>query len=233
VKTRNEHFLIIYLVEDDVKIAKFILQGLREEGYTVRHFPNGEDALQAARDADFDLMILDVSLPGKNGLAVCRELRSLGLAKPILMLTARDSVENRVEGLDAGADDYVVKPFAFSELLARLRALERRAADRKSPTKLEIDGLSLDLVSHRVTGNGKPIDLTSREFALLQLFLRRKGHILSRTVILESVWGYDFHGGTNVVDVYVNYLRQKLKAATGKTYIQTLRHRGYLFDVNE
>ncbi len=222
--------MIIFLVEDDSKVAKFILQGLKEEGYTVRHFYNGEDAFQAACESDFDVMILDVSLPGKSGLVICRDLRARGLKNPILMLTARDSVENRVEGLDAGADDYLVKPFAFTELLARLRALERRTTDKTTPTTLEADGLVLDLVSHRVTYKGKSVDLTQREFALLQLFLKRKGHILSRTVILEAAWGYDFHGGTNVVDVYVNYLRQKLKTATGKTYIQTQRHRGYTFE---
>lgn len=222
--------LIIFLVEDDPKVAKFIVQGLKEEGYTVRHFTRGDDALQATQESDWDLLVLDINLPGKNGLGVCQELRAQGKTHPILMLTARDSVENRVEGLDAGADDYLVKPFAFSELLARLRALERRTGDKKSPTTLDVDELSLDLVGHRVTYKGKSVDLTSREFALLKLFMKRRGHVLSRTVIMEAVWGYDFHGGTNVVDVYVNYLRQKLKAATGKTYIQTLRHRGYTFE---
>jgi len=225
--------MIIYLVEDDAKVAKFILQGLKEEGYSVRHFAQGDEALEATRETSWDLLVLDVNVPGKNGLSICRNLRMQGIAKPILMLTARDSVENRVEGLDAGADDYLIKPFAFAELLARIRALDRRTSDKKSPGLINVDGLSLDLVAHRVTGNGKPIDLTSREFALLHLFLKRQGHVLSRTVILESAWGYDFHGGTNVVDVYVNYLRQKLKAATGKSYIQTLRHRGYMFDPSE
>lgn len=220
----------VFLVEDDAKVAKFLRQGLTEEGYTVRHFQNGEDLLEAARADAFDLLILDISLPGKSGLVVCSELRAAGLSKPILMLTAHDSVENRVEGLDAGADDYLIKPFAFTELLARLRALERRGSAHRAPTMLESDGLSLDLVSHRVTCGGKAVELTSREFALLQLFMRRKGHVLSRTVILESVWGYDFQSGTNVVDVYVNYLRAKLKAACGKTYVQTLRNRGYVFE---
>lgn len=223
--------MIIFLVEDDAKVAKFILQGLKEEGYTVRHFSDGQEAFDAARESEFDLMILDVSLPSKNGLSICRELRALGVKHSILMLTARDSIDHRVEGLDAGADDYLVKPFAFSELLARLRALERRTGDKKSATKIDVEGLSLDLVGHRVMSDGKAIELSNREFSLLKLFLRRRGQILSRTVILEAVWGYDFHGGTNVVDVYVNYLRQKLKAATGKTYIQTMRNQGYLFEV--
>lgn len=220
----------IFLIEDDPKVAKFIQQGLKEEGYTVRRFASGEDGLEAARKGSFDVLVLDVNLPGKNGLEVCRNLRSLGIAKPVLMLTARDTIDNRVEGLDAGADDYLVKPFAFTELLARLRALTRRSSDKKL-THIEAGGLTLDLVGHRVSANGKTIDLTSREFALLALFLRRQSHILSRTVILESVWGYDFHGGTNVVDVYVNYLREKLKKATGKTFIQTHRNRGYVFEL--
>jgi DNA-binding response OmpR family regulator len=230
VPAYEAHKLIILLVEDDPKIAKFIRQGLKEEGYTVRHFVNGENAFQAAKEEPWDVLVLDVMLPGKNGLDVCRDLRAIGQDRPILMLTAKDGVEDRVRGLDAGADDYLVKPFAFSELLARIRALERRLGERKAQTTIDLGGLCLDLIRHRVSYKEKEIDLTSREFALLQFFLRRAGHVLSRTVILESVWGYDFQSGTNVVDVYVNYLRQKLKAATGKTYIRTLRNRGYVFE---
>lgn len=224
----------ILLVEDDAKIAKFLRQGLKEEGHAVRHINRGDEAVDAARDGGFDVAILDVMLPGRDGLSVCRDIRLLGLNLPILMLTARDTIENRVEGLDAGADDYLVKPFAFTELLARLRALERRAGEaRGGGRKLESGGLTLDLVSHQVAYAGKQMDLSSREFALLHLFMKREGHVLSRTVILESVWGYDFQSGTNVVDVYVNYLRTKLKAATGDACIRTVRNSGYVFERGE
>src|SRR5258708_25613480 len=148
------------------------------------------------------------------------------------MLTARDSVENRVQGLDAGADDYLVKPFSFSELLARIRARDRRKRSDNAKN-LELGGIKMDLVAHKVTFLDKTVDLTSREFALLHLFMRRPGHVLTRTIIAESVWGYDFEAGTNVIDVYVNYLRKKLKSITGKEWIRTFRHQGYAFEEPE
>jgi DNA-binding response OmpR family regulator len=220
----------ILFVEDDAKIAKFVAQGLKEEGHAVRHLANGAEAFEAARDGGFDLLLLDVMLPGKDGVSLCRDLRSLGNQTPVIMLTARDSVESRVNGLDAGADDYMVKPFAFAELVARVRAMDRRRGERQEGGRLTVDGLTLDLAGHKVSYKGKQIELTAREFTLLHLFLKRRGHVLSRTVILESVWGYDFQTGTNIVEVYVNYLRQKLKSAAGRPLIRTVRGRGYVFE---
>jgi DNA-binding response OmpR family regulator len=222
----------ILLVEDDGKIAKFVSQGLREEGFVVALAKDGELGYQKASEEAFDVLILDVMLPKMDGVTLCRKLRQGGKVLPILMLTARDTVENRVEGLDAGADDYLIKPFSFSELLARIRALDRRSRvdGQKS---LEAGHLKIDLVAHKVSYEGKELELTSREFALLHFFLRRKGHVLSRTIIAESVWGYDFEAGTNVIDVYVNYLRRKLKKITGQDWIQTVRSQGYSFEEPE
>lgn len=216
----------VLLVEDDVHIAKFIVQGLREEGHTVLHETRGEEGLATARQSAVDILILDRMLPGMDGISICRALRADKASLPILMLTAKDAVSDRVAGLDAGADDYLAKPFAFDELLARLRALARRP---DSVASLTAGGLTLDAATRRVSYNGKNIDLSAREFALLDLFLRRPGHTLSRTVIVESVWGYDFQTHTNLVDVYVNYLRRKLKAASGRDWIQTRRGQGYRF----
>jgi len=221
----------ILLIEDDAKITKFIRQGLEEEGYSVAHGRDGEEGLEKALEGQFDVIVLDLNLPKLDGLGVCRKLRKAGQKTPVIMLTARDTVENRVDGLDAGADDYLVKPFAFSELLARLRALTRRAAGGSADSVLKAGDLELDRVKHKATYRSDSIELTSREFALLELFMRRPGHILSRTQIAESVWGYDFHGGTNVIDVYVNYLRRKLKKITGSSFIETSRSRGYSFEV--
>lgn len=216
----------ILLVEDDGKIAKFIEKGLQEEGYVTHWVRDGRSGLEAATSKEWDLIILDRMLPQMDGLTVCRRVRESGKSAPILMLSAKGTVENRIEGLDGGADDYLPKPFSFSELLARARALARRKTSDLKPA-LELGKLKLDLVSHIATYDEQKIDLTSREFSLLQLFMRRKGHVLSRTVIAESVWEYDFQAGTNVIDVYVNYLRTKLKKITGREYIQTIRNRGY------
>ncbi len=222
----------ILIVEDDAKIATFLEKGLKEEGYVTHWAKNGQDGLDAAAREEWDLLILDRMLPKLDGLTVCKRLRDEGNRLPILILSARGALENRVEGLDAGADDYLAKPFAFSELLARVRALVRRKHDGAKPT-LELGELKLDLVSHTATFKDKKIDLTSREFALLQFFMRRKGHVLSRTIIAESVWDYDFQSGTNVIDVYVNYLRTKLKKVSGRDYIHTVRNRGYQFEDNQ
>lgn len=219
----------ILVVEDDKKIAQFLNKGLKEEGYAPHWVEDGESAYHAASTEDWDLVILDLMLPRMDGLSVCRKIRQEGKNVPVLMLTARDSVENRIEGLDSGADDYLTKPFSFSELLARIRALSRRQPGN-SNTTLESGGLKVDLIGHKVTYDKQDIDLTSREFSLLQFFMRRKGHILTRTIIAESVWGYDFQSGTNVIDVYVNYLRKKLKKITGQDMIQTVRNRGYVFE---
>ncbi|MFN0118080.1 MAG: response regulator transcription factor [Elusimicrobiota bacterium] len=219
----------ILLIEDDPKIAQFLEKGLKEEGYVTHWVKDGESGFEKAGEEEWDLVILDRMLPKTDGLVVCRKIREKGSRVPILILSAKGTIENRVEGLDSGADDYLPKPFAFSELLARVRALARRKSEDLKPT-LEIGDLKLDLVAHKATYQDKEIDLTSREFALLQLFMRRKGHVLSRTIIAESVWDYDFQSGTNVIDVYVNYLRTKLKKMTGQDMIQTIRNRGYQFE---
>lgn len=219
----------ILLVEDETKIQKFLSKGLKEDGHVVQVADDGETGYDLAKNEEFDLLILDVNLPRISGLALCKKLRSENIQCPVLMLTARDTVENKIEGLDSGADDYLTKPFSFPELLARVRALDRR--QRKNiQTSLEINGLVMDQVAHKVHFEGKEVEFTSREFSLLQYMMRRKGHVLSRTVLADSVWGHDFDGGTNVIDVYVNYVRRKLKKATGQDWIQTHRHRGYSFE---
>ncbi|OVE78156.1 DNA-binding response regulator [bacterium F11] len=219
----------ILIVEDDLKIAKFLQKGLKEEGYSTHWVKDGQAAYEAASREDWDLIILDIMLPLMDGISVCQKIRREGKTTPVLMLTARDSVENRVEGLDSGADDYLTKPFAFSELLARIRALSRRQPTSPS-TDLDAGDLKVDLVAHKALYKGKEIELTSREFSLLQFFMRRKGHVLTRTILAESVWEYDFQSGTNIIDVYVNYLRKKLKKITGNEWIRTIRNRGYVFE---
>jgi DNA-binding response OmpR family regulator len=219
----------ILIVEDDAKIAKFLEKGLKEEGYVTCWAKDGQTGLDFATQEEWDFLILDRMLPKMDGLVLCREIRKTKSRTPILILSARGTIENRVEGLDSGADDYLPKPFSFSELLARIRALTRRQTDDLRP-EMRSGGLKLDLVSHAVTFDDKKIDLTNREFALLQFLMRRKGHVLSRTIIAESVWAYDFQAGTNVIDVYVNYLRSKLKKITGHDYIHTIRNRGYQFE---
>lgn len=220
------------IVEDDRKIAQFLEKGLKEEGYVTRWVTDGETAHTTALQEEWDLIILDRMLPKLDGLAVCRKIREQGNRVPLLILSAQGTTQNRVEGLDAGADDYLTKPFAFSELLARIRALSRRQTDELSSI-LGVGDLKLDLVAHKATFRDKRIELTSREFSLLQLFMRRKGHVLTRTIIAESVWDYDFQSGTNVIDVYVNYLRNKLKKISGRDLIQTIRNRGYIFEETE
>lgn len=219
----------VLIVEDDKTIRNFVSQGLKEGGHAVTAVTDGKAGLDMALSNDFDFLILDLMLPKMDGITLCRTLREKGYKLPILMLTAKDSVENRVEGLDAGADDYLLKPFAFSELEARVRAIGRRKAE-EGQTVLELSGLKMDLVRHKVMYGGNQLDLTSREFSLLQHFMKRKGHVLSRTMIIESVWGYDFESGTNIIDVYINFLRRKLRTLTGKDWIRTIRNRGYVFE---
>ncbi len=219
----------VLLVEDDKTIKNFVSQGLKEEGHAVSSALDGKTGFEMALANDFDFLILDIMLPGIDGMDVCRRLRQKGSEIPILMLTAKDSVESRVEGLDVGADDYLIKPFAFSELLARMRAVLRRKKG-EGQTLLECGGLKMDLVRHKVLFGAHGLELTSREFGLLQHFMKRKGHVLSRTMIIESVWGYDFQAGTNIIDVYINFLRRKLRKLTGKDWIRTIRNRGYVFE---
>jgi heavy metal response regulator len=217
----------ILLVEDDKKVASFIRKGLEEEGYAVDVAAEGEAGLFMGLDRLHDLIILDVMLPKKPGFQVLRELRQAKVATPVLMLTARDTVEDKVQGLDAGADDYLTKPFVFAELLARVRALLRRRAETRSP-RLQVADLVLDPATRSVTREGQPITLTNREFALLEYLMRNAGRVLTRTAITEHVWDYDFDSGTNVIDVYVNYLRKKIDAGHEPKLLHTVRGAGYV-----
>lgn len=217
----------ILLVEDDKKVASFIHKGLEEEGYAVDVAPDGEAGLFMGLDRVHDLIILDVMLPKKPGFQVLRELRQGSVATPVLLLTARDTVEDKVQGLDAGADDYLTKPFAFAELLARVRALLRRRAEARAPT-LQVADLVLDPATRSVTRGGQPITLTNREFALLEYLLRNPGRVLTRAMIADHVWDYNFDTGTNVIDVYVNYLRKKIDAGREPKLLHTVRGAGYV-----
>ena len=216
----------ILLVEDEKNVAAFIKKGLEEETYTVNVAEDCPEGLLMATSADFDLIILDIMLPGMNGIEVCKTLRAKGINKPILMLTAVDSVERKVEGLESGADDYLVKPFAFTELLARIKALLRRAPDIVS--ELALSDLRIDLLSRRVYRGNKEVVLTLKEFSLLEYLLRNKHRVLSRTQIIENVWGYDFSPGTNIVDVHIKSLREKVDAGFESKLIHTVRGTGYI-----
>jgi two-component system OmpR family response regulator len=214
------------VVEDELKMAALIRRGLVEEGYAADIARNGENAIDMARATPYDTIVLDVMLPGLGGFEVCRELRASGVWTPILMLTARDGVEDRVAGLDAGADDYLVKPFSFAELLARLRALARRGRAER-PTVLQAGTLRLDPASRRVWRGDAAIELSAKEFALLETFLRRPGEVLSRLDLLEHAWDDAYENRSNVVDVYVGYLRAKIDRPFGRRSIETVRGVGY------
>jgi two-component system, OmpR family, response regulator len=216
----------VLLVEDEIKMSRAIRRGLEREGYAVDAALDGNDGLHRASEWDYDAIVLDVMLPGLDGLEVCRRLRRAGRWAPVLMLTARDGVADRIRGLDVGADDYLVKPFAFGELLARLRALVRRGA-RERPAVLEVGDLALDPAAHTVTLSGRSVPLSTREFALLEFLMRNAGQVLSRPAILEHVWDYNYDGISNVVDVYVGYLRRKLEQPPGQVRIRTVRGVGY------
>ena len=216
----------ILLVEDEVKLARAMRRGLEREGYAVDVVADGDEAVYRATETDYDAMVLDVMLPGMDGFEVCRTLRERGRWAPVLMLTARDAVEDRIRGLDVGADDYLVKPFAFGELLARIRALIRRGA-RERPAVLEVDDVVLDPATHRVARAGREVSLSTREFALLEYLMRHAGRVVTRREILEHVWDYDYDGLSNVVDVYVGYLRKKLERPFDRPLIRTVRRVGY------
>ena len=217
----------VLVVEDDRKVASFIRKGLMEEGYAVDVAPEGETGLAMGLDRLHDIIILDVMLPGKPGFQVVRELRQAKVATPVLLLTAREAVEDRVQGLDAGADDYLTKPFAFAELLARMRALLRRGATAQAPL-LRLADLTLDPARRTVKRGEEVISLTNREFALVEYFMRNPGRVLTRTMIAEHVWDYSFDSDTNVIDVYVNYLRKKIDAGRERKLINTVRGVGYV-----
>ena len=216
----------ILVVEDETKMASLLKRGLEEEGYAVDVAANGTDGLWAGTENPYDAIVLDVMLPGIDGFEVCRQLRAKGRWAPVLMLTARDDVRDRVEGLDAGADDYLVKPFSVSELLARVRALVRRGAGER-PAELSVGDLRLDPATRRVHRGSVEVDLTPKEFALLELFMRHPGEVLSRTRILEHVLDFAFGGDSNVVDVYVRYLREKVDRPFGRSSLETVRGSGY------
>jgi DNA-binding response OmpR family regulator len=210
----------ILVVEDEPGIANFVRQGLVEAGYAVDLVGNGRSALNYALSADYDAYVLDILLPGMNGLDLLRDLRQRGDKTPALMLTARDTIDNRVEGLDAGADDYLVKPFAFPELLARVRALQ-------TGTVLQVGDLAMDTARREVKRNGRVIELSPREFAVLEYLMRHPNQVLTRTQIGEHVWNFDFYNESNVVDVYVGYLRRKIDQGSELALIHTVRGVGY------
>ena len=217
----------VLVVEDEQKIAQFLRKGLTEKGYTVEAVPDADEALRLLEAEPFDLLILDLLLPGsRDGLELCREVRARGIGSKILMLTARDTVENKIEGLDAGADDYLVKPFSFRELLARLRALLRRT-ESAPPGPLILGSLRYDPESREVDRNGEVVRLTAREGALFELLLRRKGNVVSRSEIQARIWEDSFDLSTNIIDVYINALRKKLDPASRDRIIQTVRGVGY------
>jgi heavy metal response regulator len=216
----------VLLVEDELPIAGFIKNGLTEHGYSVDVANDGEEAVHWPDIAAFDIIILDVMLPGRNGIEVCRTFRQRGVSTPVLMLTARDSVEDRVRGLDNGADDYLVKPFAFAELLARIRALSRREPVLLGTT-LTVGDLVLDSATRQVTRSGALIDLTSKEFSLLEYLMRHPDQVLTRTMIAEHVWNFDFDNATNVIDVHMKNLRKKVDEQFESKLLQTVRGAGY------
>jgi len=218
--------MVILLVEDEVKITRFIKKGLEMEHYTVDVAYDGQTALDMAEINTYDLIILDIMLPKVDGVTVCKKIRESQIETPVIMLTAMDTIESKVSGLDAGADDYLIKPFAFSELLARIRALLRREKTVKA-TKLQIDDLILDPVAHSVSRGGKEITLRSKEYRLLDYMMRRPGQVCTRTMIGEHVWGYNFTDDSNVIDVYISYLRKKIDGGFKKKLIHTLHDVGY------
>ena len=219
----------ILLVEDDPKISAFLLRGLREDQHVVVHALDGVTAEARAELEDFDAIVLDLLLPGRDGWQVCRNLRAAGVPTPILMLTARDAVADRVRGLDAGADDYLVKPFAFEELVARLRALERRGGSLRQSKVLREGPLEVDLEGHQARIGGRLVDLTATEYRLLECLTRRAGTIVSREQIADDVWGDEYDPFSNLADVYVSYLRRKL----GHPLIHTIRGLGYMLKDRE
>ena len=220
----------ILIVEDEPKIGDYLRQGLREAGFTADVATNGNDGLHLGLEVDYDLAILDVMLPGMDGWQILRALRRAGKELPVLFLTARDQVEDRVKGLDLGADDYLVKPFSFAELLARVRTLLRRGRSGTEATSIRVADLELDLLRRRVTRDGKRIDLTAKEYGLLELLMRRRGEVLPRSLIASQVWDMNFDSDTNVIEVAVRRLRSKIDQDFEPKLIQTIRGMGYVLE---
>ncbi len=219
----------ILVVEDDKKVAAFLQKGLREEQYAVDVCRDGEDAAYEAQVHPYDVIILDIMLPGKDGFTICRELRENNVLTPILMLTAKDSLEDKIIGLSEGADDYLTKPFSFEELLARIRALLRRSQDYKTGI-LKVDDLELDPLRRTVQRAGTPITLSGKEYALLEYLLRNKGIILSQSKIIDHVWDRNYDGTSNLINVYINHLREKIDKDAEVKLIKTVRGQGYKID---
>ena len=219
----------ILIVEDDKKVGGFLKKGLQEEQYAVDVCRNGTDALHLAHVNPYDVIVLDIMLPGMDGFSVCREMRQKAILTPILMLTAKDEISDKVKGLSEGADDYLTKPFSFDELLARLRALLRRSQDYKTK-ELAVGNLKLDPLKRIVTRAGKKIDLTGKEYALLEYLLRSRGRIVTPSMILEHVWDMNYVGSSNIVNVYINHLRNKIDKDFDTKLIQTVRGHGFLID---
>jgi DNA-binding response OmpR family regulator len=217
----------VLLVEDDVRIARFVAKGLREQSYAVDVSANGDEALYQTEINSYDIVILDVMIPGKDGFEVCRELRKSGKRMPVLMLTARDAVEDRIRGLDHGADDYLTKPFEFRELLARMRALLRRSGELRPP-QIKVGDLVLDMAAQSVSRSGRQIPMTAKEYALAEFLARNAGRVVGRAEIAEHVWDEEFDPFSNLIEVYVNRLRRKIDAGEAKPLLQTRRGAGYL-----
>ena len=222
----------VLVVEDEIKMASLIRRGLRSEGLAADVAIKGEDALWMAGSTGYDAIVLDVMLPGIDGFETCRRLREQGIWAPVLMLTARDAVDDRVAGLDGGADDYLTKPFSFAELLARLRALARRGPVER-PAVLEVGDLRLDPAARRVWRGDTEVSLSAKEFQLLETFMRHPGEVLSRYQLLEHAWDYDYENRSNIVDVYVRYLRDKIDRPFGLSTLETVRGAGYRLDDGE
>jgi DNA-binding response OmpR family regulator len=223
----------VLLVEDDEKLASFIVKGLKQEGFAVNHVIDGEDGLHLALNAVYDAAIIDIMLPKLDGLSLIGEMRRREVNTPVLILSAKRSVDDRVSGLQKGGDDYLTKPFAFSELLARVQALMRRATGATKPTYLSVGDLSMDLLSRKVTRSGKRIDLQPREFSLLEYLMRNAGRVVSKTMIMEHVWDYNFDPETNVVEARVYRLREKIEEDFDKKLIHTIKGAGYVLREDE
>jgi len=217
----------ILLIEDDTEAAKYLIKGLREQSYVVDHAEQGKDGLFLATTEKYDAMIIDRMIPEVDGLTIVQTLRASGNETPIILLTALDKVDEKVKGLKAGADDYLAKPYSFTELLARLETITRRKTGEKTQTKLTCGDLEMDLLTRTVKRGGKDIDLQAREFSLLEYLLRNSGQVVTRTMLLEHVWDYNFDPQTNVIDVHISRLRQKVDKGFDKSLIQTLRGAGY------
>lgn len=220
----------ILLVEDDLRQASFIIRGLKQDGVTSDHAKDGDEGLSFATAAPYDAFIIDLMLPKKDGISLIHDIRAQGITTPVMILSARNSVDDRVQGLRAGGDDYLVKPFAFSELLARLDALHRRATGRADPVRLEVANLSIDLQRHKVFRGGEPVDLQPKEYILLEYLMRNAGRVVSKTMIMEHVWDYNFDPQTNVVEARISRLREKVDRPFNHPLIHTMRSIGYILE---